>query len=82
MLTHEPVRAYGGIEVKLHVFVTSEENGFYGRIYILLLYRRTKCPCYHVDRRLFKPKKPMRTRQQREMFLTRSGSNYEPIWLH
>ena len=54
MLTHEPVTAYGGIEVKLHVFVTSEENGLYGRIYILLLYRRTKSPCYQLDRRLVK----------------------------
>ena len=56
VLTHGPVRAYGGIEVRLHVFVTLEENGFYGRIYILYLYRRTKSPCYQLDRRLVKPK--------------------------
>ena len=53
---HEHVSANGGIEVRLHVFVTSEENGLYGRIYILHLYRRTKSPCYQLDRRLVKPK--------------------------
>lgn len=55
-LMHEHVSANGGIEVRLHVFVTSEENGLYGRIYILHLYRRTKSPCYQLDRRLVKPK--------------------------